>query len=174
MLSFWICSVILYIMISNVLAFTPISDYQCTIHRGQRSTTMIIKSCDKTSNSDSRLVIYGYKQTFPRNLALSMATKLKFSDDENGMTNSTVQMSSRFETLLPRAKIFTIEMAKHVPLGCTVEESLHVDDNFIFISKLTKKGHAEGAGLEVGDVVVGVTGLFGELACTIDATVEQM
>lgn len=174
MLSFWICSVILYIMISNVLAFTPISDYQCTIHRGQRSTTMIIKSCDKTSNSDSRLVIYGYKQTFPRNLALSMATKLKFSDDENGMTNSTVQMSSRFETLLPRAKILTIEMAKHVPLGCTVEESLHVDDNFIFISKLTKKGHAEGAGLEVGDVVVGVTGLFGELACTIDATVEQI
>lgn len=115
-----------------------------------------------------------YERGFSRNLALPMATKLKFADDENGMTNTTVELSSRVETLFPSTETLTIEMAEHVPLGCTVDESLHEDDDFIFISKLTINGHAEEAGLQVGDVIVGVTGLFGELVSTIDTDIEKL
>jgi len=160
-------------MISNSLAFTSI-DYQCASSRGQRTTTTTIKPSYKDSNSDSRSIIDQSKPDFSRELALSMATKLKFSDDENGMTDGTVDLFSRVESFFPTAEILTIEMANHIPLGCTVEESLHEVDDFIFISKLAEKGNAEVAGLEVGDVIVGVTGLFGKLACTIDADVDKI
>ena len=103
-----------------------------------------------------------------------MATKLKFADDDNGMTNSTEALSSRAESVFPKAQILTIELTDHVPLGCTVEESVHEDDDFIFISKVTSKGNAETSGLKVGDVIVGVTGLFGDMTCTIDSNVETM
>jgi len=94
--------------------------------------------------------------------------------NDNGITNTTVELASRVETLFPRAEVVTVEMAEHVPLGCTVEESLNEEDDYIFISKLTSNGHAEVAGLEVGDVIVGVTGMFGELISTLDADVEKI
>jgi C-terminal processing protease CtpA/Prc len=161
-------------MISNVLAFTPITGNQCCSSLGLRTETRIIKRSYKNSNSGSRSMTDQYERGFSRNLALPMATKLKFADDENGMTNTTVELSSRVETLFPSTETLTIEMAEHVPLGCTVDESLHEDDDFIFISKLTINGHAEEAGLQVGDVIVGVTGLFGELVSTIDTDIEKL
>jgi len=103
-----------------------------------------------------------------------MATELKFTDDENGMTNSTTELSSKVETVFPKAEILTLTMDDHIPLGCTIEESLHENDDFIFISKLTQDGNAEGAGLKVGDVIVGVTGLFGDLISTLETDAEKI
>jgi len=171
MLSVRICWFVFY-MITNVLAFTPISDYHCTSSLGITTSTTIIAPRSKNFKCDFLFV--PFERGVTRNLALQMATKLKFSDDENGMTNITVEQASRVDALFPRAEILTIKMSEHVPLGCTIEESLHEDDDFIFISKLTGEGHAERAGLEVGDVILGVTGLFGKLACTIDADVEKI
>jgi len=159
-------------MLSDVFAFTPTADYQCASSLGSR--TAKTKRSVEGSGFFSRSTIDQDEREFSRNSALSMATKLQFSDDENGMTNSTMELSSRVESFFPNNEIFTIVMEDHVPLGCTVEESLHEEDDFIFISKLTKNGNAEKAGLKVGDVVVGVTGLFGELACTIDSDVEKI
>ena len=174
MLSFWICSVVLYNMISDVLAFTSITGNQCSSSLGLRTETKIIKRSYTNSYSDSRSMADQCEQHFSRSLALPMATKLKYADDENSMTNTTVGLSSRVETLFPSTETLTIEMTEHVPLGCTVDESLHEEDDFIFISKLTTNGHAEEAGLQVGDVIVGVTGLFGELISTIDVDIEKL
>lgn len=58
------------------------------------------------------------------------------------------------------------ELQTHRPLGCTVEESLATTiDNkrFVFISKVKEDGNAERAGLRVGDVIIQINGLFGEM-----------
>ena len=173
MLSFGILCSVVWCMLSYAFAFTPPADYQSTSSFGPR-TAARIKQRIQNSKFDSRATVGRCGRDNSRNAALQMATELKFSDDENGMTNSTTELTSRVETVFPRAEILTITMDDHVPLGCTVEESLHEDDDFIFISKLTKGGNAEEAGLKVGDVIVGVTGLFGDIICTIESDVEKM
>jgi C-terminal processing protease CtpA/Prc len=71
-------------------------------------------------------------------------------------------------------EILTFEMVDHRPLGCTIEESLDKNDDYVFISRITPDGNADKAGLKVGDVVVGVTGLFGGLTIVMDSGVEKM
>jgi hypothetical protein len=116
-------------------------------------------------------------------LAAAASTQLQFSDDKNTNTNTntndisnnvTLEFTSQVGDIFPDGEILTIEMIDHQPLGCTVEESIDEEDDFIFISKLTDKGSAENAGLQVGDVVVGVTGTFGQLADVLGASVEKM
>ena len=161
-------------MISSCLGFAPISDYRCNGVLGKRKMqTWETRSQYSDLTIDSKSGIDRCKQGSFHTLALQMTTKLR-SSDENEMTNSTSELSSRVENLFPGAEVITTMLVQHVPLGCTVEESLYQDDDYIFISKLTKNGHAEGAGLQLGDVIVGVTGLFGKMECTIDADVEKM
>lgn len=94
----------------------------------------------------------------------------------NDISNNvvTLESTSRVGDIFPDGEILTIEMVDHQPLGCTVEESIEDEDDYIFISKLTDKGSAANAGLQVGDVVVGVTGTFGQLTDVLGASVEKM
>lgn len=173
MLSLWILCSVVWCMLSYAFAFTLPADYQSTSSLGPRTAARINKK-NQNSKFGSRAAVNRCARGFSRNAALQMATELKFSDDENGMTNSTTELTTRVETVFPRAEILTITMDDHVPLGCTVEESLHEDDDSIFISKLTKGGNAEHAGLKLGDVIVGVTGLFGDIVSTIESDVEKI
>jgi hypothetical protein len=68
--------------------------------------------------------------------------------------------------LFPNAEFLEFVLTPHRPLGCTVEESL-ADTRHIFVAKVTVEGYAEQAGLLPGDVIVGVSDLFGDLT---DAT----
>jgi predicted metalloprotease with PDZ domain len=99
------------------------------------------------------------------------------------MTSTTLNSTSSDEALLimdkvkevfPSGTILTMELAEHRPLGCTVEESLNEDDDYVFISKITEGGNAYKAGLQIGDVIVGVTGLFTDLAIVMDSGVDKM
>jgi predicted metalloprotease with PDZ domain len=83
-------------------------------------------------------------------------------------------LTEKVEEAFPKGEILTMTMKDHKPLGCTVEESLNEEDDYVFISKITEGGNADKAGLKVGDVVVGVTGLFGELTVVMDSGVEKM
>ena len=74
----------------------------------------------------------------------------------------------------PDAAFLTFTMANHRPLGCTVEESLDPNDNYVFISKIVPDGNAEKAGIQVGDVIAGVTGLFRELTPALNLWVDKM
>jgi predicted metalloprotease with PDZ domain len=76
--------------------------------------------------------------------------------------------------LFESADFLEVVLSEHKPLGCTVEESLasaviESGDNtqtkldYVFLSAVKPGGNADKAGLLVGDVVVGVTGIFGEL-----------
>ncbi|GKY92311.1 hypothetical protein MPSEU_000202200 [Mayamaea pseudoterrestris] len=79
-------------------------------------------------------------------------------------------------TSSPALLNFTLH--QHRPLGCTIEESLAACDErsgsmadnvmpFVFVSKVQPQGYAHQAGLQVGDVIVGTSGLFGDV---IDVT----
>ena len=72
------------------------------------------------------------------------------------------------------AQFHSFEMADHRPLGCTVEESLDINDSYVFVSKVVPGGFADQAGIQVGDVVVAVTGLFGEVTPVLESGIEKM
>ncbi len=78
--------------------------------------------------------------------------------------------------LYPSAELVMKEMMKHQPLGCTVEESMDTvnDPTIVFVSKVVEGGSADNAGIKVGDVLVGVTGLFGEMTPVLKSGVEKM
>jgi hypothetical protein len=116
-------------------------------------------------------------------LSCRPSSRLNFSEGRETTTNSTVAAeveSNRIlrdlvaEAFSTKAEILTFELKEHSPLGCTVEESLNEEDDFVFISKITQGGCAAKIGLKLGDVIVGVTGLFGELTLVMDSGVEKM
>lgn len=168
----WMSFGTVYRFSMNAVAFVPSSCNRCYSSKGLTTSATTARNPvhnDISSISKSMNELDG--RSFSRGFALSSGAKV----DETGTANSTVgETSSRIETLFPGAELLTIELIDHIPLGCTIEESLHEEDDSIFISKLTKEGNAEKAGLRVGDVVVGVTGSFGELTGTINSDVEKI
>lgn len=89
------------------------------------------------------------------------------------------------ERLFEAAEFLEVVLAEHKPLGCTAEESLasvtlELPDNkkqkldFVFLSAVKPGGNADKAGLLVGDVVVGVTGIFGELENVVGLGIDKV
>jgi C-terminal processing protease CtpA/Prc len=76
--------------------------------------------------------------------------------------------------IFPTAQIYIFEMAQYRPLGCTVEESMDVSENYVFVSKVVRGGFADAAGLQVGDVIASVTGNFGGMTSVLESGVEKM
>jgi C-terminal processing protease CtpA/Prc len=76
--------------------------------------------------------------------------------------------------IFPTAQIYTFELAQYRPLGCTVEESMDVSEDYVFVSKVVRGGFADAAGLQVGDVIAGVTGNFGGMTPVLESGIEKM
>jgi S1-C subfamily serine protease len=74
----------------------------------------------------------------------------------------------------PGAHLITLELSEHKPLGCRIEESLVPGQSHVFVMALTDNGHAENAGLQMGDVIVGVTGIFGEMEDVTGMGIEKV
>ncbi|CAJ1947651.1 unnamed protein product [Cylindrotheca closterium] len=76
------------------------------------------------------------------------------------------------------ALLVQYELSEHKPLGCTVEETVVQECNYVFISKLVPGGFAAQAGLQVGDVLVATNGMFGndddELSIVVNSGVDQI
>lgn len=81
-----------------------------------------------------------------------------------GTTTSTLSESTIVVTTTPTK--LTIRLEQHKPLGCTVEESL-ADPLKVFITKILPGSFADQAGLQIGDVIDGVSGFFGSVTATI-------
>lgn len=75
-------------------------------------------------------------------------------------------------------QIYTYTLTTHKPsLGCTAEESLVRGDdgeNFVFISKLVSGGLAANAGIEVGDLIVAVSGTFDALEDVFGESIDRV
>jgi hypothetical protein len=87
------------------------------------------------------------------------STAIMVATDDNNSMSSDV---SSAENLFPYAEFLEFVLSPHRPLGCTVEESL-ADARHIFVTKVVAEGFSGRAGLLPGDVIVGVTDLFGAL-----------
>ena len=111
-------------------------------------------------------------------------------------------LQSIIDDLYPNSELVTLVIQDHRPLGCTVEESLATtssdesnktknivkinddddDDDLIslddapavFVSKVVEGGYAEQAGIKVGDVIIGVTGLFGNVMAVSGFDIERV
>jgi len=86
----------------------------------------------------------------------SMAKDSLFSPEEDGSDGKVI-----------RVPLETVEFSlkEHKPLGCTIEESLvahpyNPESMPVFVSKIVSGGNAEKAGLKVGDIIIGVSGVF--------------
>jgi predicted metalloprotease with PDZ domain len=75
--------------------------------------------------------------------------------------------------VFPLADFEDFRLLPHRPLGVRIEESL-ADSNYVFVTRVEEGGLASQAGIQVGDVLVGVTGLFGDMTCSIGLGVERM
>jgi hypothetical protein len=91
-----------------------------------------------------------------------------------GITTTTAK--DRLESLLkpqandgtvttskPPPALVNVTLTKHRPLGCVVEESVAITNNLarlVFVASVSPLGHAAKAGIQLGDVIVGVSGLF--------------
>jgi hypothetical protein len=80
------------------------------------------------------------------------------------MTSSKKEFGGKVvKTFLAEGAVLEeLTMMPHRPMGCTVEESL-AGGRHVFVAKLTEGGNADMAGLLLGDVIVGLTGIFGDL-----------
>ena len=96
---------------------------------------------------------------------------LKMSNDDEDNNNNTNEEMTELDTqILSKVQhhfksnlLYTFHLTDHKPLGCTAEESLVQSEDgekFVFISKLVAGGYAATAGLEVGDLIVGLSGTF--------------
>lgn len=97
-------------------------------------------------------------------------------DDDNINTNDDNPAVVLMKQVFPDAELVTLSLPDHQPMGCTVEESLDANDEYVFVSRITEGGNADQAGLQVGDVVVALTGPFGgnDLSVVLDAGVDKM
>lgn len=89
------------------------------------------------------------------------------------------------ERLFETAEFLEVVLPEHKPLGCTAEESLasvtiESTDNkkqkldYVFLSAVKPGGNADKAGLVPGDVVVGVTGIFGDLENVVGLGIDKV
>jgi hypothetical protein len=82
----------------------------------------------------------------------------------------TLTGTENISTLISMSETMDFILQEHKPLGCTIEESLvPASDNErseylpVFISKLVSGGNGEMVGLKVGDVITGVSAVFGDV-----------
>ena len=108
-------------------------------------SSSLVRLYDSAPSSSSRV-----NQAEPTFLAVADGTAAKVS--------TVIHSSSE-----PGVTMHTLTLNEHRPLGCTVEESLAVEDSkAVFVTMVKEDGFAQQAGLQVGDVILGMTGLFGQ------------
>jgi len=111
------------------------------------------------------------QQQQQQQLPYSSSGVIRYAEANDETTNNSIDVH---ETIMfPDAEMKEFELLPHRPLGMTVEESL-ADSRFVFITQIKEGGNAEAAGLRVGDTLVQVTGLFGELTPVIGKGMEKM
>ena len=96
----------------------------------------------------------------------------RLSATESSTTEEDVSYDSLFSET-PDYKVLDVVLSPHRPLGCTVEESL-ADSQFVFITRVAEGGYAEKAGLQVGDTLLQVSGIFGDLTTVVGVGVQKL
>ena len=106
-------------------------------------------------------------------LTASASIQKEGSDDDSD-GEPIVQISELdVNKLFPDAPLEDFTLLPHRPLGITIEESL-ANSDCVFVSRVVEGGNADQAGIQVGDLLVAVTGLFGDLSPVMGVGVEKV
>jgi S1-C subfamily serine protease len=122
---------------------------------------MIESSCFLTSR---RIGLLAFMVSCRTALAFSFSVQTRRLFAVSNQRSAPALFAST-EPVLQGAEYLEFELFPHRPLGCTVDESLAVTTDkreYVFVSKVNPGGNAEKAGLRTGDVIVGITGIFGD------------
>ena len=98
-------------------------------------------------------------------------------DTRTGQEESLIAQAVEKKFGSNEGELVRLELPEFRPLGCTVEESLDTesDPKVVFVSKIVEGGNADKAGIKVGDVVVGINGLFDDTVVPVlEAGLEKM
>ena len=98
--------------------------------------------------------------------------RLLSAAESSSSTENDVSYDSLFSET-PDYQVLDVVLSPHRPLGCTVEESL-ADSQFVFVTRVTEGGYAQTAGLQVGDTLLQVSGIFGDLTSVVGVGVEKL
>jgi len=101
-------------------------------------------------------------------LLITNTTKTTTDQNDNNDDEFDSILITKVQEHFKSNLLYTITIPDHKPsLGCTAEESLYIGETngeiFVFISKIVAGGAAANAGLEVGDLIVGVSGTFEDM-----------
>lgn len=113
-----------------------------------------VESADSVENADSS----SSSSLSPDELANS---------GEGGFNGTALEGSERIE----------FNLADHKPLGCAVEESMANEPDgarYVFVSQVAEGGNAANAGIEMGDVVVQLSGTFDDLVDVAGLGIEKI
>ena len=82
------------------------------------------------------------------------------SSSSSSSVETTDAIRDELLELYPEAVLHTFNLTQHRPLGCTVEESLG-EGKYVFISKVREDSFGAQGGLQVGDVILACSNVFG-------------
>jgi len=141
-------------LLVGVIIFSccPLSTYSfSTINSNYRNDNVVSSSRRRTSFVTARI----------------SDTRLR-SSNTNDEDNSYGDIDKDVYFDFPTARLENMKFKSncHKPLGCTAEECLDIqpsesDAKHVFVSKLVAGGNAALAGIQLGDVIVGVSSVFG-------------
>jgi hypothetical protein len=96
-------------------------------------------------------------------------------NDKNDATATTFKQQPAAAAVAAAVLLVNVTLTKHRPLGCIVEESVALTNtlpHLVFVASVSPNGHAAKAGIQVGDVIVAMSGLFGQVESVLGQGID--
>lgn len=101
-------------------------------------------------------------------------TQRSVSVEKEEEIESTIAPADVVKDVFPLASSIDLDLTQHKPLGCTVEETMDSASDHVFVTKVVPGGFAEQGGIQVGDVLVAMSGIFGDTTVVLDLGIDRM
>jgi hypothetical protein len=96
-------------------------------------------------------------------------------NDKHDATATTSKQQPAAAAAAAAVLLVNVTLTQHRPLGCIVEESVALTNtlpHLVFVASVSPNGHAAKAGIQVGDVIVAMSGLFGQVESVLGQGID--
>lgn len=170
---------VVYTIITTTLLLAPTTTSFSANHDLRPRTPLYSSSQQASSDSPTTTTAPKSPESIHHALDLIIQAKAQtyFPTVEQDTTTTRRRALLADEPDPDEERFLTFVLEEHKPLGCTAEESLAMAEDgakHVFVSKVTEGGNAERAGVEVGDVIVGLSGSFEEVVEVIGSGLDRV